>query len=338
MPTYRVAVIGLGGIANAHMMGWNALPNATVVAGADVVQGQLDKFAGKYPAVKNLYLDYHRMLAAEKPELVSVCTWPPLHADMVVAAAEAGAKGIACEKPMATSIAECDRMIAACKANGAKLVVGHQRRYNLRYSEAKAALKSGAIGSLVEVQTLCRGDLFTDATHSLDLMRFFVDDNPVDWLIGQVECKTGRSRFGHEVEDAALAFVQFKNGVRGIIQTGDVSPQPAYQRLTLTGTDGRIEIGGDSEEYWRIINGAQAGWVTHQVAQEAALNPFACYMRDLIRWIEEGGEHLLAGEGGRATIEIIAAVFESSHRRSRMRLPIFVYDNPLARMLANNEL
>jgi len=320
------------------MRGWGALDNAKVVAGADIAQSQLDKFSNKYPEVPQLFLDYRRMLDEVKPDYVSVCTWPPLHAEMVEAAAAAGAKGIACEKPMANSLAECDRMLVACRASGTKLAIGHQRRYNLRYTEAKAALDVGKIGALIEIQSLCRGDLFTDATHSLDLLRFFADDSPVEWVLGQVECKTGRSRFGHEVEDAALAFVSFQSGVRGLIQTGDVSPQAAYQRIMLTGTDGRIEIGGDGEEYWRIINGEQAGWVTHQVAQEAALNPFACYMRDLIRWVDEGGDYILTGEGGRATIEIINAVFESSHRRSRMRLPLYVTDNPLARMLANNEL
>ncbi len=338
MAEYRVGLIGLGGISRAHMHGYTSLPEAQVVAAADVSQAALDKFGEQWPGTA-LYSDYIEMLAKERLDIVSICTWPPLHADMVVAAAEAGVKGIACEKPMALTRSDANRMVEACAASGTKLVVGHQRRYNLRYTQAKAALDSGAIGELVEVQSLCRGDLFTDATHSLDLMRFFVDDSPVDWVLGQIERKRGNSRFGHDVEDAAFAFLSFASGVRGIVQTGDVSPQPAYQRITLQGTEGRIEIGGDSEERWRICNGQQAGWVLHEVDQSSVMNPFGMYMRDLMRWIEgDIPNHILSGESGRAALEIIVAIFESSRRRCRLTLPIDVLDNPLQAMIANGDL
>jgi predicted dehydrogenase len=337
MSTYRVGIIALGGISRAHMAGYATLPNVQVVAGADVSEAALAKFREQHPEV-SLYADYHEMLARERLDVVSVCSWPGLHAPMVVAAAEAGVKGIACEKPMCLSLQEADQMLAACQKSGACLVVGHQRRYNLRYSQAKAALANGEIGELQEVQSLCRGDLFTDATHSLDLLRFFADDAPLTWLIGQVERKRGMSRFGHEVEDAALAFLQFESGVRGLVQVGDVSPRPAYQRIVLQGSKGRIEIGGDGEERWRILNDAQAGWVTHEVDQQSVGDPFGMYLADLLRVMEEGSDHPLKGESGRAALEIIVAIFESSRRRARVNLPVDVQGNLLQAMIAHGDL
>jgi len=117
---------------------------------------QQKRFQERHPQAKMaMYDTVEEMLAKENLDLVSVCTWPPLHADGVVAAAQAKAKGIVCEKPMTNSLGEADRMLEACNANGTKLIVSHQRRFNKRYVEAKQALKEGKIGQLVEIRGFC---------------------------------------------------------------------------------------------------------------------------------------------------------------------------------------
>jgi predicted dehydrogenase len=73
--------------------------------------------------------DAAAMLKAVRPDAIVVSTTAPSHGEFVCAAAEGGVRYILCEKPMATSVAECDRMIAACRAAGAKLAVNHQRRF-----------------------------------------------------------------------------------------------------------------------------------------------------------------------------------------------------------------
>ncbi|MFQ6041791.1 MAG: Gfo/Idh/MocA family protein [Candidatus Poribacteria bacterium] len=89
---YGVGVIGCGRIARAHANGYKAA-EMPIIAAADISQEQLNKFAAEYN-VEKLYTDYTQMLAEEELDIVSICTWPPLHREMVVAAAEAGAKGI----------------------------------------------------------------------------------------------------------------------------------------------------------------------------------------------------------------------------------------------------
>ena len=98
---YRVGVVGCGLIARAHVRGYQEV-GPKLIAGADTSASQRARFRQEYPDV-TMYVDYREMLEKEELDLVSVCTWPPFHEEMVVAAAEAGIKGIVCEKPMAVS-------------------------------------------------------------------------------------------------------------------------------------------------------------------------------------------------------------------------------------------
>jgi predicted dehydrogenase len=293
-----------------------------------------------------MYADYGEMLEHEDLDLVSVCTWPPLHEEMVVAAAEAGVKGIMCEKPMAVNLGQADHMLEACEQNDVKLVVSHQRRYNPRYVEAKEALDRGDVGELVEVFGNCGGDLLTDGTHNIDLIRFFLDDEPVEWVMGQIDRQPwGRfgyersNRYGHVIENSSCARIQFKNGVRAVMQTGEIAIDD-YQYLALRGTEGVIEVSGDrwrqpKPPWWRILRAGQE-WEEHPVEQDAS--PFAEEVKQLIRWIEEGGEHRLSGNSARADLEILMAVFESSRLRSRVTLPLDTYEHPLALMIEAGEI
>ena len=118
MSSYRVGIIGCGGIAHAHAKGYLAR-GLDIVAAADVRKERLAKFRQLYE-VGNLYDDYRQMLTKEELDLVSICTWPTLHSEMTVDVAEADVKGILCEKPMATCLAEADKMIEACDKTGAQ--------------------------------------------------------------------------------------------------------------------------------------------------------------------------------------------------------------------------
>ncbi len=337
MAKYRAAIIGCGGIARAHMTGYKLVPAVEVVAGADPFPEARTKFEAEFPSVKT-YQDAETMLAAEKPDIVSICTWPGLHGALCVTAAEAGAKGIVCEKPFDLTLPAADAALEACRANGTKLIVGHQRRFYPHVNEAREALQAGAIGELVSVTSQCMGDLYTDATHSIDLIRYFVEDEPVDWVLGQVARYSDKHRFGHDVEDAALVHLQFHNGVRGLVMAGDLVEQGVYQHVHLQGTEGRIEVGGDREQWWRLMNAETGGWEQHDPAgdlREQIWDCFAGEIAELVEWIEGGPGHRLNGDSARNTLEIIIAAFESSRRRAKIALPLEGVDgNPLAEMIA----
>ena len=106
----RVGLIGCGGIAGAHMRAYRQLEGVEVTAAAEIIPHRLRSF-GESWGIEKLYPDYEVMLEREKLDIVSVCTTPFAHCAPTIAAAEAGVRGIFCEKPMAMNLAEADGCI-----------------------------------------------------------------------------------------------------------------------------------------------------------------------------------------------------------------------------------
>ncbi len=319
---YRIGIIGCGGIAHAHAGGYRGA-DLQIVAAADVNRENLDRFSEQY-GIEKRYEDYTEMLKAEGLDIVSVCTWPPLHCEMIVRAAESGAKGILCEKPMCLNLAQADEMIEACDRAHTKLAIGHQRRFTAQYVKAKELIQNGTIGELISVHGCNSGDLLTDGTHNVDLLRFYADDSPILWVMGQVE-HGNRERYGHPVEDAAFGYFQFESGVRGMLEVGRIS-RPGYMKGYIDGTEGRIEVYGDGAPKLRFRGKGESGWQEIECHGE---NPFKLEILALIACIENNTEHILSGRQGRKALEILMAIFESSRRRGVVHLPLEIREHPL---------
>ena len=139
---YRVGVIGCRGIGNRHARGAESLENAKVVAGCDLVPEQRDEFAAQFKATSpelKMYADYREMLEKAQLDIVTVATGDNRHADLVVAAAETGAKGIFCEKPLATNVEDANRMVAAVERHNALLSVDHNSPLDARLASLPRA-------------------------------------------------------------------------------------------------------------------------------------------------------------------------------------------------------
>lgn len=349
MARYRVGLIGCGRIARVHARAYGQVASTVLVAGADPDVNQQSAFSAEFPTVR-LYGGYCEMFEQEDLDLVSVCTWPPLHEQGVIAAAERKVRGILCEKPMALNLAQVDHMLEACERHGVRLIVGHQRRFNQRYMEAKAALDRGEIGDLQAIYATSGDTLLTCGTHTVDLIRFFANDVPIAWVMGQIHRNPARGTtmdFGHEVEQAAIGRICFRNGLRALMEQGEATRggEERWRRhwhVILTGTQGRVEVDGDKKREqpwptgWRVHRFGDAGWEEHLTPDEP--NPFAIEIRELVRWIEKGGEHLLSGENARADHEVLMAIYESARRRCRVDLPLQVSENPLIAMIEAGEI
>jgi predicted dehydrogenase len=118
-------------------------------------------------------------LLARKPDCVIVATTAPGHADCACLAAEAGARFILCEKPLAVSLAECDRVLRTCRKNGTRLAVNHQMRFMEQYTEPKRLLASPDFGGLCSV-TVTAGNfgLAMNGTHYFEMFRYLCDEDP----------------------------------------------------------------------------------------------------------------------------------------------------------------
>jgi predicted dehydrogenase len=315
---YKVGIIGCGGISRAHTGGYLEIPDTKIVAVADVNEEQSKKFCQDY-GVEKAYTDYVKMLENENLDIVSICTWPPLHCEMTVKSAEYGVKGMLCEKPMALNLKEADRMIDACDKSKTVLVIGHQRRFEAQYVKAKELITSGAIGDLIMIRNICRGDLLSDGTHNIDLIRFYADDSPIEWVIGQADARQKKTRYGHDVEDSSIAYMLFKSGVRAFMETGLVTPA-TYQQAYIDGTEGRIDVNVADQATVRVKGKGDAEWRIPELKRE---NPFKLEIDAMLESIETGKEHILNGRQGRANLEVLMAVFESSRRQEVINLPLY---------------
>lgn len=308
---YRVGIIGCGGISRAHAGGYKSLPQVEIVAASDVKGEQLDKFSAEF-GVKTLYSNYLEMLDKENLDIVSICTWPPLHSEMTIACAERQVKGVLCEKPMALNLDQADGMIEACDKSDTVLVVGHQRRFEAQYVKAKELIQKKAVGDVLRIHASCGGDLLTDGTHNIDLIRFYVNDSPVKWAFGGVDSSQNRSRYGHKVEDAAIGYIEFENGIRAFMEVGQVA-LPGYQRAYIEGSEGRIEINVPNQPQVRYKGKGDSDW---QIPELKGENPFKLEIKAMIDCIENGGEHILSGRQAKKDLQVLMAIFESAKKQA----------------------
>ena len=349
MARYRAAIIGCGRIARGHARGYLAQPDVDLVACADISGEALQRFGDEF-VISGRYLSLEEMLDSERPDVVSVCTHEPLHAQVVLAAARYRPRGILCEKPIALTLPDADAMIAACSAAGILLIIGHQRRFSPQYIAAKRALDAGAIGEVTTI--LAHGhpgsSLLVDGTHTIDLVRYFLDDAPVAWVFGQIDDTDLREAWSHPAETAALGWIGFADGVRCLLTDGGVRlgerreglgrdvTGPNYHHITLYGTAGQLQIGGDHVTDGTPMVTVQRGAEREEVplpwpleGDDTHLPPFSEEIRVLLRCLETGAPHPLAAGSARSTLEVLIAIYESARRRAVVRLPLAVSDNPL---------
>ncbi|MBC8233694.1 Gfo/Idh/MocA family oxidoreductase, partial [bacterium] len=208
---YKVGVIGTGGISRAHSNGYKAVKRTEIIAGADVSEEQLKKYGKEY-GIDKFYTDYIEMVEAEKPDIVSICTWVNSHCEMVTRVAKLGiVKGILCEKPMALSMEEADQMVEACEKAGIKFAIGHQRRHAAQHQKTKELIDSNAIGDLVWLWGSSPPDLLDWGTHVADMMLFYAGE--VEWLMGQIGGRNPEQhRRGYYHAHPAQGYMKFKNG------------------------------------------------------------------------------------------------------------------------------
>jgi len=274
--------------------------------------------------------DLDALLARPDVDVVSVCVPSGLHAEIGIRAARAG-KHLVVEKPIDVTLNAADRLIDAARAAGVALTVISQHRFDPGLIEARRLLDEGALGRLVlgEASTkwyrtqayydsaawrgtnaMDGGSLMNQGIHYVDLLR---------WCMGPVSevtalCATQTHQI--EVEDTSLAALRFASGALGTI-VASTSVFPGFaQRLEITGTEGTITIEDGAIVRRAFSGGAHEPGGPHGAAgsNPAAVDvaSHAAQLEDLLTAIEAGREPAVTGESGRATLEIICAVYESA--------------------------
>ena len=325
MSDFRVGIIGCGrpwgepgatgaGMAHSHAEGYEASPGATIVALADINLDNARVFQAEHGG-ERIYKDYQEMLARERLDIVSISTWPHLHAEMVIAAAEAGVKAIHCEKLMAPTWSEAQCMVQVCEEYDVQLTFNHQRRFGAEFRKAKELLETGEIGNLQRMEGGCP-DLFDWGTHWFDMLNYYNDETPVEWVIGQIEPGEGRTVFAVRMEAQGISHFEYRNGVEGLLLTrhGDFV---GYNRLF--GDRGVIELDMRRNPPLRVWGKGQSEWRAIPTEKVKAVK---LGVLDLIDALKTGREPELSGRRALGATELIFATYESSRRRGRVELPL----------------
>ena len=253
--TYRVGVIGAGAIAQVcHLPGYQKAPNAELVAFADPSPARHKEMKRLFPQIGG-YKDYTTMLGTERVDVVSVCAPNKYHAPATIAALEAGCH-VLCEKPMATTLAEADRMIETARRVRKKLMIGFTHRLFSGPQRCKELMEQKAIGrpfmirvrfahggpypgwakdanSFYDPKIAGGGALLDMGIHAIDLCL---------WLMGPVRSLLAKSATlikKVEVEDNAVLVLVFQTGAFGYIEVGWTS-KPGFTGFEVYGTKGSL--------------------------------------------------------------------------------------------------
>jgi UDP-N-acetylglucosamine 3-dehydrogenase len=349
MAKFRVAVIGTGipwksegatgfGMSRSHAAGFVKSGKCEIIALSDLIEDRMARFNGEFCEGKAAqFTDYEKMLAEIQPEIVSIATWPHLHAPMTIAAAKTpGVKAIHCEKPMATTYADAKQMAEACAANNIQLTLNHQRRHLPTFLTARRLVSEGVIGTLTRMEASC-GNMLDWGTHWLNKFQMMNAEVMPSWVMGQVDVRKLVSVFGVKHDTDGIAVIGYENGVFGTLYTGDNGEKLLGCSIRLIGTEGTLELHNTAPHLrlwtrsgYREITGPETGGGLHGDSEN---NPNADNVVDLVNCLESKTTPLCDVSNALPTTEIIYAIYESARRRGRIDLPLTIEDSPLDAMI-----
>lgn len=338
----RIALVGCGRISANHIQAIQSLnENFEWIAVCDLDATKAQDAARQTGAMP--YTSYQQMLDSEQIDVVSICTPSGLHVEHGIEAARHGVDVIT-EKPMATNLADANRLIQACEEAGVRLFVVKQNRLNSTLQMVKKAIDENRFGKIYMATVnvfwqrpqsyydaaswrgtwaLDGGAFMNQASHYVDMLK---------WLIGDVQSvfavtdTMGRSI---EAEDTGSAVMRFGNGAIGNMNVTMLTyPKNLVGSLTILGQNGTVVVGGTS------VNRIETWEFADQRAEDSMIatlnyNPPSVYgyghtgyYRNIAQVLQEGTAPLTDGKEGRKSIELLEALYLSARERREVVLPL----------------
>ncbi|OAS15214.1 Gfo/Idh/MocA family protein [Paenibacillus oryzisoli] len=330
MSKIKVAVVGCGSISkHRHIPEYASNANVELVAFVDPIIERAEHYAQLHGG--KAYSNYTDMLKAEKVDAVSVCTPNYLHAEISIAAANAGAH-VLVEKPMATTAAESEAMIEAAKKNGVFLMVGHNQRLMPPHVKAKEILETGKLGKVLTFRTSfghpgpegwsidgreswffrkeeaimgAMGDL---GVHKSDLIRWLLDDE-----VAQVAAFVGTlHKEGTDVDDNATCLLRMKSGATGSLVASWTYYKGQDNSTVVWCENGVIKIDTDPND--QVIVELRNGTVERYKVGQVATNEkqtSSGVISEFVTSILDNKPPRISGEEGYQALKVILAAFES---------------------------
>jgi predicted dehydrogenase len=315
----NIGIIGAGYIAEAHAAGYGTLSPSRVKISLvmDTHIHRASSLARRFGA--NALTDLDELLASDV-EAVSICTPTSTHADIAIKAMRAG-KHVLCEKPIARSIAQAEKMLAVAEERGVKLMVGHVSRYEADHRKAKEVIDRGDLGTLrMGSQSITAafpewsaegwfadpeqsgGPVLDLAIHSIDYLLWLFGSKP-----GRVFARGVKSKI--HAHTYAIIIIRFEEGGIGCVEVSWAHPRQhgLKVRTELIGSSGRL--------YWDYDGIASMRMVRKGLGEQSLVmvgeNSFSRQVADFVRCIEEDAAPPISGAEALSALEVALAAKES---------------------------
>jgi predicted dehydrogenase len=314
---FRLGIIGTGIVAGLHLDAVDALPDVSLVAVCDVDAARAAEAAKRFGATA--WQDYREMLTTERLDGVIITSPHALHTEMALAAAKAGV-AILLEKPMTTTLADADAIIAACARAGVVLAIGHVLRFDPTTQAAAAAIASGELGRPLAILQRRSSDYragtrpgwFFDPVMAGGGIAMNVGPHGLDkiqWLGGgPIVEVTGKAwkRGGLQIETDVIATARLASGVTASL-TLTSAQIPYVDETLITCEAGSVRCSGS--EGTLVSNGGPEKLVAAPVDLAVA---FLAQLADFVDAVRTSRPPLVGGAYGRSVIAAILAIYESS--------------------------
>ncbi|MFW6159341.1 MAG: Gfo/Idh/MocA family protein [Planctomycetota bacterium] len=258
MDQVRLAVVGVGMWGRMHVRAYSQHPSADLVALCDLDEARVNEVAETW-GVPGRYTSPDDLLESEEIDGVSVVTPDNAHTDIVVRCADAG-KHVLCEKPMARTVEECERMIEAAERSEVMLMIDWHNRWNPPVYSAWRSVRDGELGDLRYIYYRLSDTVYvplkmlTWADRSNVLL--FLGSHAIDttcWLMGKdVRRVTCRRRegvlrgMGVDTPDLFLTVLDFDDGAVAVVENSWLLPQSSASlidhKIELLGSKGAIYV------------------------------------------------------------------------------------------------
>ena len=328
----KFAIYGCGLIANTHIRALQSLDTVTVVGVGDINLEAAKSFAEKY-GVSKVFESYDEILSSHEVEAICVCTPSGTHASLGIMALEHD-KNVVLEKPMAITTEDCDRIIAARQKSRGKVLVISQLRAHADVRRAKSIIDSGALGKICVCDVFMKyyrkpdyykgswrgtkkmdggGALMNQGIHGVDLLIHLCGE------VKNVRSIVRTSLHDIEVEDTAIALLEFESGAVGIIETTTCAYPGFNRRIEIAGSDGAIIINEGAIERL-VIRGQNLDERNVIETSEKASDPRVSDISDHRNQLSEFVDVLLGDERiswcdeneGRKAVSLIEQIYKSS--------------------------
>jgi predicted dehydrogenase len=308
----RVALFGSGYIQEFHARAVHEHPSAELVAVANWREQSATALAERF-AIPRVTTDWNEIVEATEVDAAVVATPNALHAPQSVALLRAG-KHVIVEKPMATSVAECDEMIDASRASGAFLMVAHCWRFRDEVLAMRERVASGELGEVVKTRgygahatwgpegwfvdsALAGGGALVDmGVHAIDTARFLLGDPTPNRV-----CAAIGTRYGtYQVDDDGVLLITWSNGTNSVVESGWWQPH-------VGGLEADTEVYG-TKGYARI-------WDPEPPSEDYKHDTqpmYSAQMAEFLDAIAEGRQPRPSGEDGRVVMQVVEDAYRSA--------------------------